>query len=73
LINLEFAGTVILLWIAITYFWSLVASRQLTAEESDFDMTVEMSRSRSLGYRLLACGFFAVAIALAIFALGGAL
>lgn len=67
--NLLFAGTAVLLWIAILGAWTLLMPSQSDEQESDFDMTIEMSKSGGYSVLLVTTGFIAVATAFGIFAI----
>ncbi len=64
-----FASTVALLWVSLASLWP----QRPNGDDERFDMTVEMSDSRSYGYRMLIFGFLAVALAFATFAFVGAI
>ncbi|WP_037200065.1 hypothetical protein [Rhodopirellula baltica] len=65
--HIAFAISTVVLWVGVNCLWSLVQRGNKPDVESDFDMTVKMSRSGGYSLRLVATGICSALIALIAF------
>lgn len=68
MIQLAFAAFTFLLWVSISILLSVIFDgKAQDDDDAEFDMTIEMSRSRGVSLHLLATGVSALVIALFTF------
>ena len=65
--HIAFAISTVILWVGINFIWSLAQRGDDADTESDFDMTVEMSRSGGYSLRLIVTGICSALVVLIAF------